>query len=142
VMMKEYVPGRVYWYPNKPMLHQVGTSMAKLHQVPRPDFLSTRQPYGAQKLPSIQRQNIDAEYEAWITRRFRHFEQQRPHRLPRGLIHGDIFYDNVLFEGTRLKAIIDFEDAAYEDKVFDLGMAIVGLCREGKASCLRRRERW
>jgi len=48
------------------------------------------------------------------------------------LIHGDIFYDNVLFEGTRLKAIIDFEDAAYEDKVFDLGMAIVGLCREGQ----------
>ena len=132
VMMKEYVAGRVYRYPNKTMLHRVGTSMAKLHQVPRPDFLSTRQPYGVQKFPSIQGQNIDAEYEGWIARRFPYLEQQRPQGLPRGLIHGDIFYDNVLFEGTRLKAIIDFEDAAYEDKVFDLGMAIVGLCREGQ----------
>ena len=138
VMIKEYVPGRVYRYPNKTMLYRVGTSMAKLHQVPRPDFLSTRQPYGAQKFPSIQGQNIDAEYEAWIARRFRYFEQQRPQGLPRGLIHGDIFYDNVLFEGTRLKAIIDFEDAAYEDKVFDLGMAIVGLCREGQGIVLEK----
>jgi len=128
MMMKEYVVGRVCRYPNKTMLHQVGTAMAKLHQVPWPGFLSIGQPYGVQKLPSIQGQKIDTEYEDWIAKRLRYLEQQRPQGLPRGLVHGDIFYDNVLFEGTRLKAIIDFEDAAYEDKVFDLGMAIVGLC--------------
>jgi len=132
MIMKEYVAGRVCRYPNKTMLRQVGTAMAKLHQVPWPDFLSIGQPYGVQKLSSIQGQNIDTEYEGWIAKRLPHLEQQKPQGLPRGLIHGDIFYDNVLFEGTRLTAIIDFEDAAYEDKVFDLGMAIVGLCREGQ----------
>ena len=138
VMLKEYVVGRVCRYPNKKMLHQVGTAMAKLHQVPWPDVLSIRQSYGVQKFPGIQGQNIDTEYEGWIAKRLPYLEQEKLQGLPRGLIHGDMFYDNVLFEGTRLKAIIDFEDAAYEDKVFDLGMAIVGLCREGQGIVLEK----
>ena len=138
VMMKEYVAGYVRRYPDKPMLYQVGTTMAKLHQVPRPDFLSNRRPYGVQKLVSIQGQNIDMEYEGWIAKRLPYLEQQKPKGLPRGLIHGDMFYDNVLFEGARLKAVIDFEDATCEDKVFDLGMGIVGLCREGQAVVLEK----
>ena len=131
VIMKEYVAGQVHRHPDKTMLHQIGTTMARLHQVPWPDFLSNRRPYGLQKFSSIQGQNIDTEYEGWIAKRLSYLEQQKPQGLPRGLIHGDIFYDNVLFEGTRLKAIIDFEDATCEDKVFDLGMGIVGLCRKG-----------
>ena len=138
VMMKEYVVGRVYRYPDKTMLHQVGTAMATLHQVPGPDFLSIRQPYGVQKYSSIQGQEIDTEYEDWIAKRLPYLEQEKPQGLPRGLIHGDVFYDNVLFEGTELKAIIDFEDATYEDKVFDLGMGIVGLCREGQGVVLEK----
>jgi len=136
VMMKEYVAGRVCRHPDKTMLHQLGTAMAKLHQVPCPDFLSSRRPYGVQRFPIIQGQNIDTEYERWIAERLPCLEQQRPQGLPRGLIHGDIFYDNVLFEDARLKAIIDFEDAACDDKLFDLGMAIVGLCRNGQGVVL------
>jgi len=130
VMMKEYVAGLVCRHPDKTMLHQVGTAMATLHQVPCPDFLSIRQPYGVQKYSSIQGQEIDTEYEDWIAKRLSYLEQQKPRGLPRGLIHGDLFYDNVLFEDTRLTAIIDFEDATCDDKVFDLGMGIIGLCIE------------
>ena len=56
--------------------------------------------------------------------------------LPRGLIHGDIFYDNVLFTpDKKLAAIIDFEEACHYYKVFDIGMCIVGTCsRKGKLS--------
>ena len=138
VMMKEYVAGHVCGYPDKTMLYQVGTAMAKLHQVPWPDVLSIRGPYGVQKLSSIQGQRINSEYEGWIAKRLSYLEQQKPQGLPRGLIHGDMFYDNVLFEGTRLKAIIDFEDASCDDKIFDLGMAIVGLCREGQGVVLEK----
>ncbi|MCH8127849.1 phosphotransferase [candidate division KSB1 bacterium] len=56
---------------------------------------------------------------------------QIPPELPCGLIHGDVFYDNILFERGKLKAIIDFEEACLYYKVFDLGMGILGLCTEG-----------
>ncbi len=138
VMVKKYVEGEVCRYLSNGMLHQVGAAMARLHQVPVPSFLSSRHPYGVLKFPSIQGQNIDTEYETWIAQRFSYFEQQKPQGLPRGLIHGDLFYDNVLFEGRRLKAIIDFEETTCEDNVFDLGMGIVGMCGVGTGVVLEK----
>lgn len=35
--------------------------------------------------------------------------------LPRGIVHGDIFADNAMFEGEKLVAIIDFE--VYNHKI-------------------------
>jgi homoserine kinase type II len=45
------------------------------------------------------------------------------------LIHGDLFFDNILFEGDKIKAIIDLEEACSYYLIFDLGMAVIGLCR-------------
>ena len=45
---------------------------------------------------------------------------------------GDIFFDNVLFENNKIKAIIDFEEACNYYLIFDLGMGILGLCRTGE----------
>ncbi|MCP4660070.1 MAG: phosphotransferase [bacterium] len=56
--------------------------------------------------------------------------------MPRGLIHGDLFYDNVLFERKKFRAIIDLELACRHYKAFDLGMGIVGLCAEGSTVAL------
>jgi len=48
--------------------------------------------------------------------------------LPKGIIHGDYFPDNTIFNGNKLKAIIDFEEFAYDSLLFDLAMAINGFC--------------
>ncbi len=48
--------------------------------------------------------------------------------LPAGLIHGDLFPDNTLFEGHRLKAVIDFEEYATDTLLFDVAMCINGFC--------------
>lgn len=130
-MVKKYVEGETYRALSNGMLRQAGAAMAKLHRIPVPGFLSKREPYGVRRFPSIQGQNIDVEYETWIANRMSHFEQQKPQGLPQGLIHGDIFYDNVLFESERLRGIIDFEEATCGEKVFDLGMGVVGMCRVG-----------
>ena len=44
------------------------------------------------------------------------------------MIHGDLFYDNVITEQGKFKAIIDFEEACYYYLIFDIGMSILGLC--------------
>jgi len=45
------------------------------------------------------------------------------------LIHGDVFFDNLIVQGDQLMAIIDFEEACHYYRSFDLGMVIVGACR-------------
>ena len=48
--------------------------------------------------------------------------------LPRGMIHGDIFRDNVLFQDDALCGIIDFHQAAHGAWLLDLAVAANDWC--------------
>lgn len=48
--------------------------------------------------------------------------------LPEGLIHADVFPDNTIFEGDKLIGLIDFEEACWDELLFDLAMTINGFC--------------
>ena len=45
--------------------------------------------------------------------------------LPEGMVHSDLFRDNVLFEGSNLTSVLDFESAGLGSYVYDLGVAIL-----------------
>jgi homoserine kinase type II len=49
-------------------------------------------------------------------------------KLPKGVIHGDLFADNLLFRGERLTAILDFEAACRGKFIFDIATAVNALC--------------
>jgi homoserine kinase type II len=55
-------------------------------------------------------------------------------RLPRGAIHGDLFCDNVLFDGERVSGIIDFGFAATDVLVYDLAIAVNDWCSVSKGA--------
>jgi homoserine kinase type II len=48
-----------------------------------------------------------------------------------GIIHGDLFRDNVLWEGPRISAILDFEQASGGSLVYDLAVCINDWCWTG-----------
>jgi homoserine kinase type II len=55
--------------------------------------------------------------------------RSRPAGLPRGLIHGDLFRDNVLWEGDgTLAALLDFESASDGTFAYDLMVTILAWC--------------
>ncbi len=129
-MLKPFIVGQVIQNLDENMENQVGAAMARLHQIPAPEYLPNRHTYGLETFPRIIGQGINLEYENWLAQKYDYFLKTIPAGLPCGLIHGDLFYDNILFEGKKFKAIIDFEDGCRYYHVFDLGMAIVGLCTE------------
>jgi homoserine kinase type II len=45
-----------------------------------------------------------------------------------GIIHGDLFRDNVLWDGDRISAILDFEQASGGSLVYDLAVCINDWC--------------
>ena len=49
-------------------------------------------------------------------------------KLPKGVIHGDLFADNVLFRGEKLTAVLDFDAACRGKFIFDLATAVNALC--------------
>ena len=133
VMLKDYIEGQVIEELDETMLSQVGRQAARLNQIPPPDYLSTNHPYGRQFFSRVMGLNIDAKYECWMAKEIDYLEQNIAKNLPRGLIHGDLFYDNLLFNPLSsmpggFKAIIDFEEACHYYLIFELGMGILGTC--------------
>lgn len=46
----------------------------------------------------------------------------------KGLIHGDLYYDNTLFQNDKLSVILDFEQSGTGELILDLGICISGTC--------------
>lgn len=51
-----------------------------------------------------------------------------PSRGEEGFVHGDLFRDNVLFQGDRLAALLDFESASRGPLAFDLAVTLLAWC--------------
>jgi len=47
---------------------------------------------------------------------------------PRGLVHGDLFVDNVLWLGGRVAAVLDWEMSCVDPFAYDLGVALNAWC--------------
>jgi homoserine kinase type II len=47
---------------------------------------------------------------------------------PRGLVHGDLFRDNVLWIGDRIGAVLDWEMSCADPFAFDLGVTLCAWC--------------
>ena len=59
-------------------------------------------------------------------------EKNWPKNIPSGIIHADLFPDNIFFENDQLSGIIDYYFACHDFYAFEIAVCLNALCFEGK----------
>jgi len=138
VMMKRYVDGDVGSSLPGDLLVQLGEELARLHEIPAPSYVPQAFPYGRRHFHEVANSKLGHEYIDWLSEKINYLQKRIPQDLPKALIHGDVFFDNIIVQGDQLVAIIDFEEACHYYRSFDLGMVIVGTCRDRQGICFEK----
>ena len=66
--------------------------------------------------------------EKFLKINFKDIKEKWPKKLPGGIIHGDLFIDNIFFINNKLSGIIDFYFAANDYYMYEIAICINALC--------------
>ncbi len=66
--------------------------------------------------------------EKFLKHSFKDIKKKWPKKLPKGIIHGDLFIDNIFFKNNKLSGIIDFYFAANDYFMYEIAICINALC--------------
>lgn len=127
------LPGRDVEVPSVNQCHAVGQALAKLHlagqnfpqKVVNPRGLAWRQACAKKLYGLLEAKDLsllDAALESDLA--------LAQIDLPSGVIHADLFRDNVLFEQDQLGGIIDFYYACHDAWLYDIAIAVNDWCSD------------
>ncbi len=68
----------------------------------------------------------------WIKQKLKELKKLEPKKIPSGLIHADLFSENVLFEKNKLSGILDFEAGGHGAFLFDIAVTLHACCYQNK----------
>lgn len=127
VVLSRFIAGETNRRLREPELEWMGSVLARLHvEGPQCDLAPclriTRADLAG--VPSFP----DREFAAWLLRRHEETRSVLDRGLPVAPTHGDLFPDNVITRADGRLVLIDWEDAAQDIALFDVGMAILGHC--------------
>ena len=115
--------------PNDSSLYSLGRIQASLHLIIPPVNLKEKFSMGNSlfdKLFSIADERNEWSDFLHMLKSESTILKQNIGELPRGIIHGDLFPDNILGTNDNVNSILDFEEVCYDILAFDLVMTFVG----------------
>ncbi len=122
--------------PNATHCAGVGEALAKMHLAGR-DFPLVRQnPLSVAGWRPLFKQAAERANEVqhglyeFLSNELDHLERSWPQGLPQGVIHADLFPDNVFFLGDKLSGLIDFPFACTDTLAYDVAICLNAWCFE------------
>lgn len=132
IILKEFIEGDIIQdFPDN-LLVYLGKELAKLHQVKVPNYVPKTLNYGSiDRFDEVKVYAPESSFYKWLKEVKTYIKKYIHPELPKSLIHSDIFYSNIIVsDDLKTGTIMDFEEACYYYRVFDIGMMIVGTCTE------------
>jgi len=123
--------GRDVKTPDTEQCAQVGRVLAKMHLAGESFNLTSsnqRDDEWRNYTASLVMDKLSPEDQSLLRQALTFQNQLDLSSLPKGVIHGDLFRDNVLFDGAELGGFIDFYYACYDVLAYDVAIAVNDWC--------------
>lgn len=131
------LPGKSLETPEPVHCQAVGSVLAKMH-IAGQQFVQQRVngrgPKWWNETARAVESKLDAEESDTLKKELDYQNQCQTSDLPRGIIHADLFRDNVLFEGDQLSGLIDFYYACTDILIYDVAVTINDWCARENGS--------
>jgi homoserine kinase type II len=117
----------------------VGKMIAKIHLATKNIKISRKNSMGIKELgPLLKSIKFKSKkfsnLEKFLTNNLNDIKKNWPLGLPKGIIHGDLFIDNIFFKKDKLSGVIDFYFAANDIFMYEIAICINALCFDQKNS--------
>ena len=113
--------------------YDIGKMIAEMHSSTKKIKLYRKNSMGINNLNSLFnsikfKSKKFTNIEKFLKTNFIDIKKKWPKKLPSGIIHGDLFIDNIFFNNNRVSGIIDFYFAANDYFMYEIAICVNALC--------------
>jgi len=118
--------------------YEIGKNIAKLHAVSKKIKLYRKNSMSINTWPRLfnkidnRYKIIDSNLNIFMKNNLEELKRKWPKNLPRGIIHGDLFIDNIFFKNNKFYGYIDFFFACNDFLMYEVAICINALCFDKK----------
>ena len=118
---------------------EVGKVIANIHKITKNIKISRKNSMGIKELGPLLKSikfksRKFSNLQKFLTNNLKEIKKNWPSKLPQGIIHGDLFIDNIFFNKDKLSGVIDFYFAANDIFMYEIAICINALCFDFKNS--------
>ena len=120
--------------------YEIGKNVAKLHKISKKINLHRKNSMSLSSWPKIlskignKCKNIDANLKEMMKTSLKDIKNMWPKKLSSGVIHGDLFIDNIFFRNNKFHGYIDFYFSSNDFFMYEIAICINALCFDKKKS--------
>jgi homoserine kinase type II len=118
--------------------YEVGKNIGKLHKVAskinlyRKNSMSINNLNSLLKIIKFRHENITPNLEYLLKTNLKKIKKEWPKNLPKSIIHGDLFIDNIFFKKNKFAGFIDFYFSCNDYSIYEIAICINALCFDKK----------
>ena len=137
LMIVSFLEGRAKKNLSPPNCKSIGTEIAKMHEITRgfkfkrKNDLSVKSWRGLFDTVKDKCSKIHKDLPMLIEENLNDVEKNWPKNLPKGIIHADLFHDNIFFLQDKFSGIIDFYFSCEDFYAFEIAICFNALCFDG-----------
>ncbi len=137
LMIVSFLEGKAKQNLSPDNCKEVGIETAKMHQftknfkLKRQNDLSVNSWRGLFNSVKDQCSRLHKDLPKLIEENLNSVEKNWPSALPKGIIHADLFHDNIFFNKDKFSGIIDFYFSCEDFFVFEIAICFNALCFDG-----------